>query len=224
VNFLIRDWPFKVLAVGIAVTIWAVVATRERAVVSATVPVEYVDLPRDLILAAVPRDTADVDVSVARWAFARFRADALRVRVGLREAGEGEHLLPVSAGNVQAPPGVRVRRVDPPRVRVRLAPALESTLRVIPTVLGTPAPGHRVVAVRVDPIAVVVKGPRSTIETRDSVKTTPVDVAGRRSSVTQSVGLAFPDSVSAMEHGSVRVTVDIEAERGTALQTEGLRR
>jgi YbbR domain-containing protein len=146
------------------------------------------------------------------------------VRVDLRGAAEGEQLVAVSAANVQVPPGVRVRRVDPPRVRLRLARAAETTLRVVPVVRGTPAPGHRVAAVRVDPIAVVVKGPRSTIETRDSLQTTPVDVAGRRSSVTQSVGLAFPDSVSAVNDGSVQVTVDIRAESGPALETEGLRK
>ena len=110
--------------------------------------------------------------------------------------------------------------------RERRPPAatLQTSLRVVPVVLGTPAPGHRVIAVRVAPIAVVVKGPRSTIGARESIQTTPVDVAGRRSSVTQSVGLAFPDSVSAVDDGRVQVTVDIQAERGTALETEGLRR
>ena len=42
--------------------------------------------------------------------------------------------------------------------------------------------------------------------------------------MTQSVGLAFPDSVSAVNEGGVRVTVDIQAESGTALETEGLRK
>jgi YbbR domain-containing protein len=101
----------------------------------------------------------------------------------------------------------------------------EATLRVVPVVRGTPALGHRVTAVRVEPNVVVVRGRRSTIGRRDSIQTTPVDVAGRRSSVTQSVGLAFPDSVSALADGggSVQVTVDIQAS-GTALDTEGLRR
>jgi len=107
----------------------------------------------------------------------------------------------------------------------RLAAAtVEATLRVVPVVLGTPAPGHRVVGVRVEPNVVVVKGRRSTIEGRDSIQTTPVDVAGRRSSVTQSVGIAFPDSVSLLEGEGVQVTVDIQAASGTALDTEGLRR
>lgn len=211
---ILINWPFKVLAVAIAVALWAVVATRERGLVSAAVPIEYVGLAPDLILAGAPQGSADVDVAVARWAWTRFRPDGLRLRVDLSRAGEGERLVPVSAENVQAPPGVRVRRVDPSRLHLHLARAAEATatLRVVAVVRGTPAPGHRVAAVRVEPIAVLVKGPRSTIEARESVQTTPVDVAGRRNSVTQTVGLAFPDSVSAVNQGRVHVTVDIQAE------------
>lgn len=220
---LVTNWPFTLLAVAIAITLWAVVATRERGLVSAAVPIEYVGLAPDLILTGAPRDSADVDVAVARWAWTRFRPDGLRLRVDLSRAGEGERLVPVSAENVQAPPGVRVRRVDPSRLHLHLTRAAEATLRVVAAVRGTPAPGHRVAAVRVDPIAVLVKGPRSTIETRESVQTMPVDVAGRRNSVTQSVGLALPDSVSAVNQGRVDVTVDIQAER-PALETEGSRK
>lgn len=221
---LVRDWPFKLLALAIAVTLWAVAVTRERGLVSPAVPIEYVGLARDLILTGAAPATAEVDVAVARWALTRLRPDTLRVRVDLGGAAEGERLVAVSPSDVQAPPGVRVRRVDPTRLRLHLARASEATLRVVAVVRGTPAPGHRVADVRVDPIAVLVKGPRSTIEARESLQTTPVDVAGRRSSVTQSVGLAFPDSVSAVSEGRVHVTVDIQAERGTALETEGLRK
>jgi YbbR-like protein len=209
---MLTNWPFKLLAVAIAIALWAVVATRERGLVSAAVPIEYVGLAPDLILAGAPRGSADVDVAVARWAWTRFRPDGLRLRVDLSRAGEGERLVSVSAQNVQAPPGVRVRRVDPSRLHLHLTRAAEATLRVVAVVRGTPAPGHRVAAIRVDPIAVLVKGPRSTIEARESVQTTPVDVAGRRNSVTQTVGLAFPDSVSAVNQGRVHVTVDIQTE------------
>lgn len=221
---LLRDWPFKLVALGIAVTLWAVVATRERGLVSAAVPLEYVGLPSDLILTDTPRETVDVEVAVARWAWARFRPGGLRARVDLSQAGEGERVVTVSPGDVRTPAGVRVRRVEPSRLRVYLDRAAEATLPVVAVVSGSPAPGHRVAAVRVHPIVVVVKGPRSTIETRKSVHTAPVDVAGYRTSVTQSVGLAFPDSVSAVNPGRVQVTVDIQAELGTALQTEGSRK
>jgi YbbR domain-containing protein len=218
----VTDWGFKLLAVAIAVAIWAIIATRDRGIVSASVPIEYAGVARELIVTEAPAETVDVDVVVARWAMARFRPEMLRLRVDLGHATEGEQLVTVSTGDVSAPAGVRVRRVDPQRLRVRLVRAAEATLRVVAVVRGAPAPGHRVAAVRVDPIAVQVKGPRSTIEARDSVQTTPVDVAGRRSSVTQRVGLTFPEAVTALTEGPVRVTVDIQAERGTALETERL--
>ncbi|MGH6690743.1 MAG: CdaR family protein [Gammaproteobacteria bacterium] len=221
---LFRDWPFKLLALGIAVTIWTVVVTRDRGLVAASVSIEYVGLSPELMLTDPPRDTIDVEVAVARWAWARFRPDGLRVRVDLSRAGEGERVVAVSARDVQTPGGVRVRRVEPSRLRVQLERAAQATLPVVAVIRGTPAPGHRVAAVRVDPITVVVKGPRSTIETRESVRTTPVDVAGHRSSVTQSVELAVVDAQSAVTPGTVMVTVDIQAELGTALQTEGSRK
>ena len=71
------------------------------------------------------------------------------------------------------------------------------------------------------PIAVQVKGPRSTIEARDTVQTAPIDVAGRRSSVTRSVGLALPDAVSPVNDGKVQVTVDIRSVDAATLLGEG---
>jgi hypothetical protein len=219
-SWLLRDWPLKLLAVGIAATGWVLVATSDRTLVSVAVPIEYVGLARDLVLTEAPRETADVEVAVARWALSRFRPDALRVQVDLGGVREGDGLLALSAGEVRAPVGVRVRRVTPARLRVHLARLSEATLRIVPVVRGIPAPGHRVAGVRVDPIAVQVKGPRSTIETRDSVQTVPVDVAGRRSSVTRSVGLALPDAVSPVNDGKVQVTVDIRAASGATLREE----
>jgi len=109
--------------------------------------------------------------------------------------------------------------------RERRQATVEATLRVVPVVLGTPAAGYGVTAVRVEPNVVVVRGHRSTIGRREGIETAPVDVAGRRTRVTEIVGLALPDAASVLgEHGGVRVTVDIEARRGTALDTEAGRR
>jgi YbbR domain-containing protein len=220
-SWILRDWPLKLLAVVIAAIGWAVVATGDRSLVSVAVPIEYVGIDRDLVLTEVRRETADVEVAVARWALSRFRPDAVRVQVDLSGAAEGDGLVPLSTRDVRAPIGTTIRRVVPARLRVRLARVSEATLRIVPVVRGVPAPGHRVAGVRVEPIAVQVKGPRSTIETRDSVQTAPVDVAGRSSSVTRNVGLALPDAVSPVNDGKVQVTVDIRAAGAGTLREEG---
>ena len=215
------DWPLRLLAIAIAAAVWVLVVTGDRGLVSIAVPIEYAGLSRDLMLTDAPRETADVEVAVARWAVSRFRPDAVRVRVDVSTLREGDGSVTLSAGDIQAPVGVRVRRVAPARLRVHVARVSEATLRIVPMVRGVPAPGHRVVAVRVEPIAVHVKGPRSTIETRDTVQTVPVDVTGHRSSLTRSVGLALPETVSPLNDGKVQVTVDIEAAGGANLHAEG---
>jgi YbbR domain-containing protein len=220
VSWLVREWPLKLLAVAIAATTWVVVVSRDRGPIAAVVPIEYVGLPPGLVLTAIPRDTAEVQLAVARWALGHFRPEALRLRVDLRGSDEGERMVALRAADVEAPPGVRVGRVAPARVRVDLARVSEATLRVVPVVRGVPAPGHRVAGVRVDPKAVQVKGPRSTIEARDSVQTAPVDVGGSRSSVSRSVTLALPDAVSPLTNDRVYVTVDSQAAESARLHRE----
>jgi YbbR domain-containing protein len=61
----------------------------------------------------------------------------------------------------------------------------------------------------VEPTTVQIKGPRTTIEARTAVETLPVDVSGLRGPVTQTVGLALPDSVYPVDRRTVSVTVEI---------------
>ena len=53
----------------------------------------------------------------------------------------------------------------------------------------------------------------------ESVETAPVDVAGSRATVTQTVGLVLPDNVYPIRAGRVQVTVEIRPE--TAVQRGG---
>ncbi|MBI1735831.1 MAG: hypothetical protein HYR51_11715 [Candidatus Rokubacteria bacterium] len=86
-------------------------------------------------------------------------------------------------------------------------------LRIAPDVRGEPAPGYVVEGVVVEPPAVQVVGPRSTIERRDTVTTAPVDVSGRET-VADTVALALPDSLRPVRPMGVRVTVRIRSEEG----------
>ena len=85
---------------------------------------------------------------------------------------------------------------------------------IAPDVRGAPAAGYVVERIVVEPAAVQVVGPRSTIERRDTVTTAPVDVSGRRETVADTVALALPDAVRPLRPTGVRVTVRIRSEEG----------
>ena len=125
---------------------------------------------------------------------------------------EGENVAALSPDLVEAPPGVTVRRVTPNRLPLTLAAAVAKTLQVVPQIRGAPEPDHVIQRVTVEPATVQVRGPRSTIEGRTTVETVPVDIAGRRDTVSQSVGLALPESVYLTDQRKVQVTVEIKSE------------
>lgn len=87
-------------------------------------------------------------------------------------------------------------------------------LTIAADVRGAPASGYVVERVVVEPPAVQVVGPRSTIERRDTVTTAPIDVSGRRETVADTVALALPDTVRQLRPTAVRVTVRIRSEEG----------
>lgn len=86
------------------------------------------------------------------------------------------------------------------------------TVRIVADVRGQPATGYAIERVLVDPAAVQLVGPRSTIERRETVATEPVDVSGRRSTLARTVAVALPDGVKLVRDTGVRVTVQIRAE------------
>src|SRR5213594_2269049 len=186
---LVANWELKILSVVIAFALWLVVVGSGKSQLATPAIVEYTGLGADLVLVGRPRDSVQVELEASRWAVA-----------------------PLSPDLVEAPPGVTVRRVTPNRLPVTLAAAVAKTLQVVPQIRGAPEPDHVIHRVTVEPSTVQIKGPRSTIEGRTTVETVPVDIAGRRETVSQSVGLALPESVYLTDQRKVQVTVEIKAE------------
>ena len=206
---LVDHWQLKLLALILAVALWFAVGSSQRTEIALALPVEYVGLEGPVTLDGPHRDMVDVYLQATRWAADRVNPATVRVRVDVRGLHEGDNVIPLTADNVQAPPGVRVARVAPARTIVHATRAETRVVQVVPKVRGRPAADHVLGPVMVDPATVQIKGPRTTIEARTVVETLPVDVSGRREPVTQTVGLALPDSVYPVDRRTVSVTVQI---------------
>ncbi len=220
---LAHNWELKVLAVVIAFALWVFVGSGDRVRIALAAPVEYIGLPGELILIA-SRDTVDLELEVPRWNVGRLSAATLRVRVNVASMGEGESTIPLSPGQVEAPPGTAVTRITPSRVRVVVAAAVTKNVPVVPQIRGVPALDHVIHRVVVDPSAVEVRGPRSTLEAETVVETLPVDVSGSRTSVTRTVGLVTPEAVSLARERTVAVTVEIQPKAAMQRGPRGARK
>ena len=206
---LIEHWRLKLLALLLALALWVFVGSAERREIALAVPVEYVGLEGPLTLEGPRRDMVDVQLQATRWAAAQVSPATVRIRVDVGALREGDNVVRLVPESVQAPPGVRVTRLTPAWATVRTTRAATRTVQVVPQVHGRPAADHVLGPVVVDPATVEIKGPRTTIEARTVVETLPVDVSGRRAPVTQTVGLALPDSIYSVDRRTVSVTVEI---------------
>ena len=211
-RWLRHDWQLKLVALAVAIGVWFLVVSGDRSHVSFAAPVEYVGVGEGLVLVGSPPYPVDLQVDAPRWAAAQLSPTSVRVRVNLAALGEGEHAVPLGAEHVQVPAGVRITRITPSWLRVTLARTTTRTVRVVPQIRGTPAPRHALYGVQVEPANVEVRGPRSTIEMRDTVETVPVDVSGSRERVSQGVALLLPDGVYPTSQRTVQVTIDIRRE------------
>jgi YbbR domain-containing protein len=218
-GLVLRNWELKVAAVIVAAVLWFFVVSADHAQVAFATPVEYVGLPSGLMVVGVPRETVDVQLEAPRWSVGRLTPSNVRVRVDVASVHPGDNAVRLLPEDVQAPPGVSVTRLSPSWLRVVVASAATKTVTVVPQLHGLPAPDFSLRRVLVDPPAVQVKGPRSTIEAQATVATVPVDVSGLRETVTRTVGLVLPESVYLTNEGPVRVTVEVRP--ADAMQRRG---
>jgi YbbR domain-containing protein len=209
---LVSNWEVKLLSLALAGVVWFFVVSAERSQITMVAAVEYVGLAAGKVLVGPRRDSVELEVEATRWAAARLTPASVRLRVDLATLPEGESTVRLARGVVEVPPGVRVTRISPAWLHVSLAAAVTRPVRVVPHVRGTPAEGYTMRRMEVDPPTVQLKGPRSTIDVWNTVDTDPVDIAGRRQTVTQTVPLVLPDAVQPTTERTVVVTVDIRPE------------
>jgi YbbR domain-containing protein len=210
---LTRHWQLKLLSLVFATALWAFAVSEDTGESAYTVPVNLTDLPPGTEVTAVTDDMVDVRLQGVRTLLARLSERDVRVAVSLRDARPGDVLARITAENIRVPRGIRVVRVTPSRVRATLERVVRVRLDVTPRLVGQPARGFQVGAVRVEPRQVDVKmsGPESAAVRR--LDTAPVDVEGARATVSREVGLVAPAGIDLAEGRRVTVTVEVVAAR-----------
>mgnify|MGYP003693787435 CR=1 FL=1 len=211
-RLLVGQWQLKVLSLALAVGLWLFVASTEPREIMLAIPVEYVGLEGPLALDGPRRDAVDVQVHATRWAAGAVSPATVRVQVDVSRLREGDNLVPLQPDAITVPTGVRVIRVAPGWVTVRVVGPPPGASVSCPGSRGARRPPSWWVAWWSSPQlfrsrVLALQSNRGT-----AVETLPVDVSGRREAVTQTVGLELPDSVVAMERRAVQVTVDIRPE------------
>jgi len=195
-DWLLRRWHLKVLALALAVAVWIGVTGEGRGVQDFSVPVDVV-LGGGATLAAAPPARVTVRLHGPDSLLRRMDPYDLTLRVDLRDAAAGERMVPLTPRNVAGVPrDVEVALIDPDHLRLTIAKKKRREVRVVPTIVGKPPRGYQVYRAVARPEALAVEGPEAKIAAMTRLNTDPIRVDDKTEAFTARVG-AVADTAEA---------------------------
>ncbi|MEW5911671.1 MAG: CdaR family protein [Thermodesulfobacteriota bacterium] len=189
---VLENWPYKLLALIIAVALWAFVVGQEKAETTVRVPVEITGLPQDLVLANQVDSEVEVRVYGPQNLVRQYSLHPRVKQLDLAGLAAGDHIFQVLPEDLNLPPSVNVVRISPSRLRVSLAARFNREAVVRPVIKGRPPAGYEVAEVTFKPAVVKVSGLEQELEDLDWVWTAPLDVSRLKANATLKAVLRPP--------------------------------
>ena len=129
-RYVIKDWKMKVLAIVIAATLWLVVTHLGESQMSVSVMVNTKGVGRDLMVKKIWPDYVLLDVSGPVSVLKDLKAHDMRVTLDLAGANKGDHVFNLQRGNVEITKGIKVDRIRPEHVAVKIDRMVDKRLKV----------------------------------------------------------------------------------------------
>lgn len=182
-EFLLEDWGLKVLAIVITLVLWFAV-TGQRAPETrrlSGIALEY-QRPGDMEISNDPLNKVDVTLEASKGKLDEINANNLVARVDISQLQPGERILRLTNENVSMslPDAVRVVRIEPYSVALKLERSVERELDVEAKLDGEPAEGYEVRSVLVTPARIRVRGPESHVNALVKATTETIQIDGQK--------------------------------------------
>jgi YbbR domain-containing protein len=222
--FFRNNRGLKVLALALATISWY--AIQEAISSEAIIKNVRLHVLADEGWAVLDQFPSEVDV-VFRGSDQELRylqRDQVAVQVNVRgKSSDGVMVVRLRPDNVKAPTGARAVRIDPSEITLSLDREGDKEVPVKVDISGPPPEGFEMEKVTCTPATVVLHGPKQRIASIDSVRTDPIDLAGRTRSfrLNRTVKLPPDSGTARVEPDAVRVEIAI-AEGSSYQEVEGV--
>lgn len=128
--------------------------------------------------------------------------------VNVPDGVQRNFLAILNVDDLKLPLGVEVINLKPSKVELRFEKVIKKELGVVPTQIGAPAKGYRVVSLKVFPNKVYVEGPVSEFNQALQLKTAEINLDGMESS--KRIELPIRELGRLMTYNVNMVSVEIE--------------
>lgn len=206
-QLLVSNWGLKLLSLVFALLLWLFVMGEQKAEVGYTVPLELKNLPVELVVANEVPSLVDVRISGPRTLLSNIQSSSLSMSVDLRGLQAGLTTFKRLDQNLNIPSALRVSRLSPSYVEVKLERIRQKTVPVRVVFDGQPADGATLDQVIIRPETVVIEGAESEVRAVDSVVTETIDITLAQESFTLTLPIDFRGTYTTLKE---QKTVEVE--------------
>ncbi|HEK85740.1 MAG: CdaR family protein [Candidatus Saccharicenans sp.] len=193
-EYLTRNWLLKLLALFLALVLWVILIPEEKtfAEKNLTLEVELVNIPPDIEVVDKADTTINLKVRARKRLLNNLTAEQFSAQLDMSKATVYQQEYPLDASIFKLPPEVELVSFSPAYIHVKLEKTKKVEMEVVPTIIGRPPEGYRIIKLEVNPSKVMVAGPESKIKPRDKVITSPIDASFLTDNVSLEVDLILP--------------------------------
>ncbi len=208
---LTNNWILKLISLAFAVVLWFFVIGERKLEVSYIVPLEYQDLAEEMIIANEIPSSVSVRISGPRALLMNHSAGDVSIAVDLKDLPAGITSFKRLEESLNIPSGLKVTRIAPSYVDVKLERIREKTVPVRVVLAGNPVAGVRIKKVQAEPARVAVAGAGSELKAVTEVTTEAIELNGVRESFSQTAPIDYPGIYTYLkEQKTVEVEVLLE--------------
>ncbi len=203
----------KLVSFAFALGIWIFVNKGQKAAERAVeVPVELRNIPSDVMVVNPGPGRVEIRLAGTPALLSAMDRDRLKVVLDLDRARPGTSTFRLGPDFFDPPRGVRIRRISPSVIDLRLEAIIERSLPVTVRFGGKLSFGYKVGSVKVTPETVKIRGPATEVEGMISVDTQPFDLQDLKEELTRELRLAGPGKLLSISRDRVKVSVSLEEE------------
>lgn len=184
-----NNWVLKLISLLFALLLWYFVVGEDKVDTTLFVPVEIVNLPRELVIANQYRKQLEVTISGPRGLISGINRQPISRTINLSKAAPGTMVIRNDPETMPFPRGINVLRLQPTHITLLIDRLMEKDIPIQAKTEGRPAEGHELAEVLFEPPFIRLTGPQGILEPTKTLTSKAIDISGFKGPVTAQVPL-----------------------------------
>jgi YbbR domain-containing protein len=191
-----KNWVLKLLSLLFALFLWYFVVGEDKVDMNVTLPVEIVNLPRNLVISNQFKKQLEVTISGQRSLIRALTEQHIGRSIDLSNAKPGTIVIQHQPDSISLPRGLSILRIQPPTLTLLLDQLIKKELSIKPILVGKVHKDYMLGSVVPDPLTLEISGPQAILGTETILNTSSIDINGLKESSVKQVSLDLPPEIA----------------------------